>query len=165
MVAIKFSLTPADYEEIERERRVRLVRRIVRISFGSFAGFVGVYTIWQTIYVFPWKHPHGNLLIACMGLFCVWGGLEMPGLTLLLRRISDPYAECELQIDDGKITCLRNRKSSQFQWRPSRGFKESEKFFFVQSLRNEAKWTIPKRAVTPEQELNLRELVRAVSAD
>ncbi len=74
MIAIKYTLTHEDYREIERARRGGIVRRIVRVSFGSLAGFVGVYTIWQALVLFPWNHPFGNLLIACMGLICVWGG-------------------------------------------------------------------------------------------
>jgi|SRR5579872_100468 len=158
MVAIRYSLTREDYDELERERRGGIVRRAVRISFGSAAGLVGVFTIWQALFVFPWNHPRANLLFACMGLVCVWGGLEMPGLALFLRWISDPYALCELRIDDGNITCFRGGKSQQFRWRPSRGFKEKEKFFFLRALRDDAYWVVPKRAVTHEQELNLREI-------
>jgi hypothetical protein len=79
MVAIKYTLTQEDYRDMERERRGGIGRWIVRVSFGSLAGFVGVYTIWQALFLFPWNHPFRNLLIACMGLICVWGGLEMPG--------------------------------------------------------------------------------------
>ncbi len=164
MIAIKYTLTQEDYREIELARRGGIVRRIVRVSFGSLAGFVGVYTIWQALFLFPWNHPFGNLLIACMGLICVWGGLEMPGLALVLRWLSDPYAPQELRIDDGSITCLCSGKTRQFPWRPGRGFNENDKFFLLRALTDEAKWAIPKRAVTHDQELNLRELVRRTSA-
>jgi hypothetical protein len=164
MIAIKYIVTQEDYREIERARRGGIVRRIVRVSFGSLAGFVGVYTIWQALFLFPWNHPFGNLLIACMGLICVLGGLEMPGLALVLRWLSDPYAPRELRIDDGSITCLCSGKSRQFPWRPGRGFNENDKFFLLRALTDEAKWAIPKRAVTHDQELNLRELVRRTSA-
>src|SRR6516165_3168893 len=104
MVAITYSLTPVDYDEIEKERRGGIARRIVRIIFGALAGFVGVYMICQVI-VFPWKnHPLGSLLFLAMGLFCLWGGLEMPGLYPLLVCLSDPFAPRELRIDDKSIT-------------------------------------------------------------
>jgi hypothetical protein len=163
MVAIKYTLTQEDFREIERARRGGIVKRIARVSFGSLAGFVGVCTIWQALFLFPWNHPSGNLLIACMGLICVWGGLEMPGLALVLMWLSDPYAPRELRIDDGSIVWLSGGKSRQFPWRPDRGFNENDKFFFLRALRDEAQLAIPKRAVTHDQELNLRELVRRVS--
>ena len=99
MVAIKYSLTQEDYDEIERERRGGVGRRIVRISYGVFAGLLGIYMIWQAIFIFPWKHPSANLLFVGMGLFCIWGGLEMPGLAPLFRRLSDPYAQHEVSVN------------------------------------------------------------------
>ena len=164
MVAIKYSLTQEDYDEIERERRGGVGRRIVRISYGVFAGLLGIYMIWQAIFIFPWKHPSANLLFVGMGLFCIWGGLEMPGLAPLFRRLSDPYAQHEVQIDDDRIRSRYRGKSCQFAWQPGRGFDENEKFFFLRAVRNEGKWDIPKRAVTPEQEANLRELVMRAPA-
>lgn len=165
MVTIKYSLTQEDYREIEHERRGGFFRRIVRVILGSLAGLVGLYMIWQAIFLFPWNRPFGNLLIACMGLICLWGGLEMPGLALLLRSLSHPYEPRELRIDDGSISWSCGGKSRQVLWRPVRGFNENDKFFFLRALRDEGEWAIPKSAVTHDQELNLRELVRRVSAE
>ncbi|HVN17728.1 MAG TPA: YcxB family protein [Dongiaceae bacterium] len=165
MLQIKYRLTEEDYAEIERERRGGFVRRVVRIGFGSLAGLVGVFTIWQAIFLFSWNRPFANVLLTCMGLICVWGGLEMPGLAQFLKRLSDPYAPRELQIDDRSITWVRGSKSGKLQWRPGRGFAESERFFVLSTLRDEGKWTIPKRAVTHELELQLRDLVRRVPAE
>lgn len=165
MVTIKYSFSQEDYQELERERRGGTLRRIVRVSFGSFSGFMGVYTIWQAVFLFPWNHPFRNLLIACMGLICLWGGLEFPGLALLLRCFSDPYGLRELRVEDASLTYLWDGSSRQFSWRPHRGFSENEKFFFLRASRDGAKWTVPKRAVTHEQELQLRDLVRRESAE
>lgn len=176
MITIRYSLTPEDYAELERERRGGIRKRIARVGFGSFAGFCGVFTIWQ-IFVLPWKnHPFGTVLIVFSGLVCIWGGLEFPGMMTLLRLFYDPYAKHELQIDDAHIVEIRDGKPVQFRWRPSRGLKENDRFhflqaypendrsFFLQTYRDKTKFTIPKRSLTCDQEAMLRDLVLRSSA-
>ena len=98
-----------------------------------------------------------------MGLICVWGGLEMPGLArflagclILTRRRSYKSTMAPLPGDAAA-------SQSTSRGGPGRGFQENEKFFLLRAHRDDVKWTIPKRAVTHDQELNLRELVRRVS--
>lgn len=161
MVAIRYSLTPEDYDELERERRGGILRRSFRILAGSFIVLIGVFTIWQVNFLFP-RH-HGSVLITALGVVCLWGGLECPGLSWLFERLSDPYAERELTVHEGKLVVSALGKRQEFRWLPRRGFKESEKFFILEAFGSEGKWTVPKRAVTAEQESRLRHLVESES--
>src|SRR5262249_11299184 len=145
---------------LEQERRGRLARGGIRVGFGSFAGLVGLYEIYQAVFLFSWNRPFGHLMIATMGVVFILGGLEMPGLSLFFPRFYDPYALCELKISDDNIVSESEGKTRQFPWIPSRGFRENEKFLYVRALKDEANWVIPKRSVTQEQELSLRELIR-----
>jgi hypothetical protein len=164
MVTIRYSLTPEDLAELEAARRGGLLSRILRIPAAVFIGLIGLAMAWPAIFVFPWHpwdHWFGNLAIAGVGFFMLWGGLDMPGLRWLFDRLSDPRAESELQIYEGKIVCSCRGRTHQFRWFPQRGFREKGKFFFVRAL--DTNFAIPKRAVTPEQERKLRELVQPVA--
>jgi len=160
MVTITYSLTPEDLADLEAKRRGGPLRRVIRVAAGVLAGFVGLYWVWQAIFFFPRNHWLANLLIASVGLVCLWGGLEMPGLAWLLSRFADPHAQQELCIHEGKIVSSQGGKTRQFRWQPKRGFQESGKFFFLRASASEAKWAIPKRAVNLDQEKSLRELVQ-----
>jgi len=159
MVTIRYNLTPEDFAAFELERRGGLGRRILRIAAGVFLGVVGLIFVWQAFFSFPWNQWSGKLAIAALGLFFLWIGFELPGVSWLLRRFSNPYAECEIQVFDGKIVCSERGRTEQFRWLPRRGFKENGKYFFLRAFGSEASWTIPKRAVAPEQERDLRDLV------
>lgn len=169
MVSITYSLTPEDYAELEaqfeRERRNGWGRRVWRVAGGGIVGFLGVFATWQALFFFPWTFPSHNLLIAGTGLLMLWVGLQVPGLRWLLQRLSDPYATCELRIYDGNIVSMHSGKPRQYRWRAARGFKENEKFFFLRAHRDDVRWAIPKRAVAPEQEMRLRELVLRASVE
>jgi hypothetical protein len=157
MVAIRYTLTREDFAELESECRGGILRRTFRILGGSFIGLIGLFTIWQVNFFFP-RH-HGSVLITAMGVVCLWAGFECPGLAWVFNRLSDPYAECELAVHPGKLSASVRGKTREFRWLPRRGFKESQKFFILEAFGSDGKWTIPKRALTAEQESRLRHLV------
>ena len=159
MVTIRYSLTAKDLAEIEAERRGGFPRKVLRILFGAVAGFMGFILIWQAVFFFSWQRPFANLTFIGLGLLLLWCGFEVPGLNRILRQLSDPYAEREVHVYEGKVVTYCKGKSWEFRWFPRRGFKETGKFFVLSALRSDGAVRIPKRVVTPEQERNLREFV------
>jgi len=165
MVTIRYRLTPEDLAELEAERRGGLLFRILKIPAAALIGLIGLAMAWPAIFIFPWHpwdHWFGNLAIAGVGFFILWMGLEMPGLKRLSARFFDPCAESEVQLYEGKILSRCRGRSQQLRWFPSRGFKESERFFFLRA--RDAEFAIPKHAVTPDQQKDLRELVQSEQA-
>lgn len=161
MVTIRYKLTSNDLAEIERERQGGFPRQVLRILFGAAAGFMGFFLVWQATLFFAWNRPSANLTFIGFGLLLVWCGFEAPGLNWLVRQFSDPFAEREIRVYDGKVITLCKGKSWQFRWLPRRGFKETRKFFLLSALKSDGGVRIPKHAVTPEQEHSLREFVEA----
>jgi hypothetical protein len=161
MVTIRYNLTPEDYAALEADRWGGLVGRILRIPAGALIGGMGLILTWQAIFFFPWSHSARNLALAGMGLVFLWIGLGLPGSKWLSLKFSDPYAVCEVQVFEGKLVSFVGGKTQQFRWFPRRGFKENDKFFLLRAF--DANFAIPKRAVTPAQEKELRELVRPES--
>lgn len=162
MVTIEYKLTSNDLAEIERERRGGFSRQVLRILFGAAAGFMGFFLVWQATLFFAWNRPFANLTFIGFGLLLVWCGFEAPGLNWLVRQFSDPFAEREIRVYDGKVITLCKGKSWQFRWLPRRGFNETRKFFLLSALnKSDGGVRIPKHAVTPEQERSLREFVEA----
>ena len=158
MITIRYSLTPEDLAELEAERRGGPFLRILRIPTGALIGLTGLFLTSQAVFFFPWNHWIGNPLIAALGIFLLWMGLEYPGLRWLSRRFFDPSAESELQIYEGGIVCSSRGKTQYLRQLPKRGFRENARFFFVRA--SDVILAIPKHAVTPEQEKQLRELVQ-----
>jgi hypothetical protein len=162
MITIRYSLTPEDLAELEAERRGGLFLRILRIPTGALIGLAGLFLTLQAIFFFPWNHWIGNLLIAALGIFLLWMGLDYPGLKWLSRRFFHPRDERELQIYEGGIVCSSRGKTQYLRRLPHRGFRENGKFLFLRA--SDAEFAIPKHAVTPEQEKKLRELVQQEAA-
>ena len=124
-------------------------------------GLVGVLNLRAALYIFPFNRWPLNLIHAGVGLLFLWAGFEFPGLSWLLRQFHNPHGECEIQVDEGKIVCSGKKKTRQFRWLPQRGFKESNKFFTLFASDN-ARFAIPKRAVSAEQEHALRRFVETM---
>ncbi len=165
MVTISYSLTPEDLTALEAENRGGIPRSILQITGGALIGGLGLIAVWQALFFFPWNRPLGNFMIAGMGIVFLWIGLGLPGLRWISRRMFNPYATSEVQVLEGKLVYSRGGKTRQFRWLPKRGLTESDMFFFLQALRSEIKLTIPKRALTAQQERCLRDLVTRESAD
>jgi len=164
MVKISYSLTPEDLDCLEAERRGGVPRRALRIVFGVLLGSMGLITVWQALLFFPWNRPFGNFMIAVMGVVFLWIGLGSPGAKWISRRMFDPFAASEVQVLEGKLVYSCGGKRKEFRWLPKRGFSESDMFFFLRTFHSEIKLTIPKRALTVEQERSLRELATRESA-
>ena len=158
MVTIRYRLTPEDLAELEAVRRGGLFLRVLRIPTGAFIGLLGLFVTWQAIFFFPWNHWIGNLVIVCLGILLLWMGLERPGVKWLSERLSDPYAENEVQFYEGKIVCSCRGKTRQFRWFPPAGLQEKRQFFFVRA--RDAEFAIPKHMVTPDQAKELRALAQ-----
>jgi len=140
--------------EADRKSGIRFMRR-VRLCFHDFAGRC------LSLEESPIRKSAIREDGACLSV----GWTRDARLAPLLLRLSNPYAPQEIQIYDDHISSLSRGALRQFQWRPGRGFKENGGFFFFWALRDEATWIVPKRAVTHEQELELRKLLRRASAD
>jgi hypothetical protein len=158
MVTISYSLTPEDLNALEEERRGGIPRRALRVTFGILLGSMGLITLWQALLFFPWNRPFANFMIAGMGVVFLWIGLEFPGAGWISRRMFNPYVMSEVQVLEGKLVYSCGGKTKQFRWLPKRGLSESGRFFFLSDFHSEIKLTIPKRALTAEQERCLREL-------
>jgi len=165
MVTIRYRLTPEDLAELDARRHGGICYRAFRIAVGAFIGVLGLTLAWPSFLIpwHPWTHWFGNLAILGLGIFILWMGLDSPGLMWLSHRFSDPYAECEVRLYEGKVVCSRAGKTQQFRWFPKRGFRENEKFFLLRAL--DAKFAIPKRALTTAQDYELRALVQPANSE
>jgi hypothetical protein len=159
MLTVSYSLTPEDLAELEAEARGGWLFRILRIPVLAFLGAAGLILLWQAFFFFPQEHWFGNLVIAGLGAFLLWVALGWPGLRRFFHRPADPTAMQQVSILDGKLVCSSRGKTQQFQWLPERGFKESERFFFLRTPEG-SRLEIPKRAFSPDQERSLRELLQ-----
>jgi hypothetical protein len=157
MVMFRYSLTAEDYAELELLRRGGIFRRSLRITVGVLLGCIGLFYLWPVFFVFPWNHWFGNVALASMGLLLLWLGLETPGLTWLSRFWIDPYAEREVVVRQGIITCSFNGRPQSFRWDPLSDLKEDGRFWFVQT-KEHVRIAIPKRAVSVDQESQLRQM-------
>lgn len=165
MVNISYSLTQDDLKHLEAERRGGVFRRIFRVAGGALLGGLGIIVLWQALFLFPWNRPSGNLMIAGMGLFFLWIALEFPGMRWISRRLADPFAASQVQVQEEKLVYSRAGKTKQFRWMPKRDFSESEMFFFLRDFHSEIRLAIPKRVLTEEQEKKLRDLAARNSAE
>ncbi len=165
MVRIRYRLTAEDFAELEAVRRGGPIKRILRILAGSFLGLLGLALVWQACFFWSRHLWPANLTVASMGLVLLWVGIDAPGLTWLLHRLSDPHAQREIDVYEGKLAWSSGNRSHESAWIPERGFQENARFFFLQAFGSDARLAVPKRALDSDQERSLRAFVQQPSAD
>ena len=130
MVRIRYRLTAEDFAELKAERRGGLIKRILRILAGSFLGLLGLALVWQACFFWSRHLWPADLTVASMGLVLLWVGIDAPGLTWLLHRLSDAHAQREIDVYEGKLAWSSGNRSHESAWIPERGFQENAKFSF-----------------------------------
>ena len=159
MLRVAFQLTPADLEEASSRS---IGNRILRIVCAVLSGLLGLAIIYGNVLLLGgwdrfWKYQPAALILFAPGTFLLWAGTEFIGLDWLLNRLGGTFAPRDVCFNGDAIVVSSGGKCRTCFCLRNRSLTETANLF-VLPLRPEGKFIVPRRAFTPVQESEFRNL-------
>jgi hypothetical protein len=161
MITIIYSFTPADFEEARIRSRAQ---RVVRMVAAVFSGLLGLLFVYAEISLFRgwalfWKHGVANVFSWTLAVFLLWLATDTIGLHWLVRRYTGVFASREVCFIGDIITITSAGKKQILRWLRHCGWTETPNLFLLPIHCSSNRLIVPKRALTPEQEREFRDLL------